>query len=110
MSKSVLNKCFMVAACSWLLIDATAASAQNSYTNNGPTEDWAGYVITGSAYSDVSASWVVPAVDCSNVTPEGTSVSYAWAGLGGYNGTTPAANSAFEKIGTAQKCYGEEPG
>ncbi|MDR5818359.1 MULTISPECIES: G1 family glutamic endopeptidase [unclassified Caballeronia] len=107
MDKSVINKLFMFAAFSWLLIDATASHAQAS-TADVTMQNWAGYVINDAAYSSVYASWVVPSVDCSAIAAGGASASYAWVGLGGYNDAVLKQNS-LEQIGTAQSCNGTTP-
>jgi len=51
---------------------ASAASASQSY-------NWSGYVATGSTYTAVSGSWVVPSV--SNTNQAATDVT--WVGIGG---------------------------
>ncbi|MDR5762890.1 G1 family glutamic endopeptidase [Caballeronia sp. LZ035] len=108
MRKTVINKCFMFAAFSWLLIHATASGAQTSLASVSTMLNWAGYVVSGASYSGISASWVVPACDCSTPS-EINSVSYAWVGLGGYNGETLSGKNALEQIGTAQGCNGSTP-
>jgi hypothetical protein len=56
------------------------ASARDHKLTNSTSTNWAGYAVTGSRYTSVSASWVQPAVNCS-VTPTGW--SSFWVGLDG---------------------------
>jgi hypothetical protein len=105
--KSVIKRSFMFATLSWLLIDATAAHAQTSAATT-TMGNWAGYVVSDAAYSNVSASWVVPTVDCSTIAAGNVSASYAWVGLGGYSDTSLTQNS-LEQIGTTQSCSGTTP-
>jgi hypothetical protein len=55
-------------------------SAPIHHLRNSTSSNWAGYAVTGSRYTSVSASWVQPAVNCS-VTPTGW--SSFWVGLDG---------------------------
>jgi hypothetical protein len=62
--------------------------------------NWAGYVVASSAttktsFSNVSGSWIQPAVDCSVGSP---SYSAFWVGLGGYTG------EHLEQTGTSADC------
>lgn len=65
------------------------------------TYNWSGYAVTGPAGSvtQVQASWVVPAVNCSNTSGDGPNV-YAsfWTGIDGWNSNT------VEQIGTDSDC------
>lgn len=92
---------------SWLLIDATASFAQTS-GGTKTLDNWAGYVISDAAYLSVSASWVVPEVDCSLVAAGQTTQAIAWVGLGGYRDTT-IAQTTLEQVGTIQGCNGSIP-
>jgi hypothetical protein len=56
------------------------ASAPIHKVSHSTSTNWAGYAVTGSTYTSVSASWVQPAVNCS-VTPTGW--SSFWVGLDG---------------------------
>ena len=71
-------------------LPATASAATSS--------NWAGYAVhrSGVRFRSVSASWTVPAVDCTS----GRAFSAAWVGLGGYH--TNAA--ALEQAGTEADC------
>ncbi|MDR5839166.1 G1 family glutamic endopeptidase [Caballeronia sp. LZ034LL] len=89
----------------WLLVDAAASNAQSITT----MPNWAGYVISDATYSAVSASWVVPAVDCSMIAAGKSSASTAWVGLGGFNHPTDSARNVLEQIGTVQACQGSTP-
>jgi hypothetical protein len=61
--------------------------------------NWSGYAATGAIFSDVSASWVVPAVTCTS----GAQYSSAWVGLDGFNSRT------VEQTGTDSDCHGATP-
>jgi hypothetical protein len=64
------------------------------------SENWSGYAVTGSSFTQAAGSWIVPAVDC-NATPN----SYAayWVGIDGYSSTT------VEQTGTESDCNGSTP-
>ncbi len=68
--------------------------------NTVDSENWSGYAVTGSTYTQALGSWVVPAGNC-NVTPN-TYSSY-WVGLDGYSSST------VEQIGTDSDCNGGAP-
>jgi hypothetical protein len=61
------------------------------------SENWSGYAVTGSSFTNAKASWTVPTVNCSK-TPN----SYAafWVGLDGYSSST------VEQTGTLAYCNG----
>jgi hypothetical protein len=61
--------------------------------------NWSGYAATGATFSNVSASWVVPAVTCTS----GAQYSSAWVGLDGFNSRT------VEQTGTDSDCHGATP-
>jgi hypothetical protein len=61
--------------------------------------NWAGYAVTGTKFSSVSASWVVPTVLCT----KGTQLSAAWVGLDGFNSGT------VEQTGTDSDCAAGVP-
>ena len=60
--------------------------------------NWAGYVLTGGSYQEVSAAWTVPTLDCS-VVPNGSTSD--WVGIDGW--VHPA--SLFQ-AGTSSTCVG----
>jgi hypothetical protein len=62
--------------------------------------NWSGYAVTGSAFTQAKASWIVPTADCS-ATPN----TYAafWVGLDGYSSST------VEQTGTDSDCDGKSP-
>jgi hypothetical protein len=70
-------------------------SAPNHKISHSTSSNWAGYAVTGSRYTSVSASWVQPAVNCS-VTPTGW--SSFWVGLDGDTTNT------VEQTGTEADC------
>jgi hypothetical protein len=61
------------------------------------SENWSGYAVTGSSFTQAKGSWTVPAVNCS-VTPN--TYSSFWVGLDGYSSST------VEQIGTDSDCNG----
>jgi len=70
----------------------SAASAQTRYaTESATSSNWAGYVTSGTSFSSVSGSWVVPTAKSST---EGYSAM--WVGLGGASD----GSSALEQVGT----------
>jgi hypothetical protein len=82
------------------------AYAQTIQSANPTSMDnWAGYALTGSNYSNVSASWVVPTVNCTGIAEGQGTASYAWVGLGGYSSGNLTQNS-LEQIGSTQGCLG----
>jgi hypothetical protein len=64
------------------------------------SENWSGYAVTGSSFTNAKGSWTVPSVNC-NTTPN----TYAafWVGLDGYNSST------VEQTGTDSDCDGKNP-
>ncbi len=68
-------------------------------TTNGSvtSENWSGYAVTGSDFTNAEGSWVVPAVNCTK-TPN--SYSAFWVGIDGYSSTT------VEQTGTISFCSG----
>ncbi|WP_329565178.1 G1 family glutamic endopeptidase [Kitasatospora sp. NBC_01266] len=60
------------------------------------SDNWSGYAATGSTYTNVSTTFVQPAVDCS----QGDGYSSFWVGLDGYS------SSSVEQTGTEADCSG----
>jgi hypothetical protein len=70
-------------------------------SNGSVTSDnWSGYAVTGSNFTNASGSWIVPKAVCSK-TPN--SYSSFWVGIDGYN------NSTVEQLGTDSDCDGTTP-
>jgi len=61
------------------------------------SENWSGFAVTGSSFTQAAGSWIVPAVNC-NITPS-TYSSY-WVGIDGYSSNT------VEQTGTDSDCNG----
>lgn len=61
--------------------------------------NWSGYAVTGTAFTSVRGSWVVPAVTCSS----GYQFSAFWVGIDGFNSST------VEQTGTSSDCSGSTP-
>ena len=87
----------MIPAVACLAFAAPALAA----TQEGASENWAGYVVTSnndSGFSAVSGQWKEPQVDCTaNSQP---SYSAYWVGLGGGG----QQSTALEQIGTQGDC------
>jgi hypothetical protein len=64
------------------------------------SENWSGYVVTGSAFTSAKASWHVPEVNCSK-TPN--TYSAFWVGFDGWT------NGTVEQNGTDSDCSGTTP-
>ena len=64
-------------------------------TNGWASSNWSGYAITGSGYTAVTGSWVVPSVSASRQP----SYSSSWIGIDGFN------NSNLIQTGTEQDYY-----
>lgn len=73
--------------------------------NSVESTNWSGYAVTGSDFTEVKGSWIVPAVDCT-VTPGTKSTpaySSFWVGIDGYSSNT------VEQIGTDSDCDRSTP-
>jgi hypothetical protein len=76
---------------------ATAtASARTIEVQEGVSQNWAGYVVSGSGFSSVSGSWVEPSANCSS----GDGDAAFWVGLGGSSGQS----NSLEQTGTQIDC------
>jgi hypothetical protein len=64
------------------------------------SENWSGYAVTGSSFTHVRGTWIVPTVFC-GVTPN--TYSSFWVGLDGLSSGT------VEQIGTDSDCDGVSP-
>jgi hypothetical protein len=106
-----------LSAFAFALAPAVASGSVKPYIpNNGPqpahillsvhpadtvyTANWAGVAATGDTFTSVSATYSVPAVDCSVTS---NAFAYHWIGLDGFN------NSAIEQDGVAGFCTHGEP-
>ncbi len=65
----------------------------------GTSTNWAGYVASGVAFTDVRASWKQPEVRCPTSASQASSF---WVGLDGYTRTS----TSLEQIGTDSDCDG----
>jgi hypothetical protein len=65
--------------------------------DNGAVDsyNWSGYAVTGTAFTDAKASWVVPTVDCAKSPNAWASF---WVGIDGYSSST------VEQTGTGVWC------
>jgi Peptidase A4 family len=79
---------------------AVVRHATDHRVNHSTSSNWAGYAVTGSRFSTVSASWTQPAVDCA-ATPDGW--SSFWVGLDG------DTSNSVEQTGTEADCKSGQP-
>ncbi len=63
------------------------------------SENWSGYAVTGSDFTNAEGSWTISTVDCS-LTPN--SYSAFWVGIDGYSSST------VEQTGTIAYCNGSK--
>jgi Peptidase A4 family len=70
------------------IVPSTAPAATIQTASSG---NWAGYVTTGTSFSSVTGSWVVP-----TAKRDSEGYSATWVGLGGASGSA----SALEQVGT----------
>jgi hypothetical protein len=61
------------------------------------SENWAGYAVVGSAFTEARGSWTVPSVNC-RVNPNGA--ASFWVGIDGWD------NDTVEQTGTESQCNG----
>ena len=61
------------------------------------SDNWAGYAVVGTAFTEARGSWTVPSVDCT-VNPNGA--ASFWVGIDGWN------NDTVEQTGTESQCNG----
>jgi len=64
------------------------------------SDNWAGYAVVGTAFTDARGSWTVPTVDCA-VNPNGA--ASFWVGIDGWD------NDTVEQTGTESQCNGMQP-
>lgn len=64
--------------------------------------NWSGYAVTGSQFTSVQASWVVPTATCA--AAKGDQYAAFWVGLDGYSSNT------VEQTGTLSYCAGARAG
>jgi hypothetical protein len=72
------------------------ASAANNQVQQAVSQNWSGYVASGTQFRSVSGSWVEPSSNCSSAD------GYAafWVGLGG----SGSGSGALEQTGTQSDC------
>ena len=63
------------------------------------SDNWAGYAVVGSAFTEARGSWTVPSVNC-RVNPNGA--ASFWVGIDGWD------NNTVEQTGTESQCNGIE--
>ena len=92
---AMLAMCVSVAATA-----AVANAARANIADMTTSSNWAGYAVaaSGVSYTDVSGTWVVPAVKCTTSGAE--TYSSLWVGIGGYD----TAAASLEQIGTDGNC------
>jgi len=64
------------------------------------SENWSGYAVTGTSFTQALGSWTVPEVNCSETPATRSTNAYAsfWVGIDGYTSST------VEQIGTDSDC------
>ena len=68
--------------------------------------NWSGYVLPGnSLFTDVSAEWIVPTLNCSE-TPNGQSAT--WVGTGGVTWSDGGSSGSLLQTGTVDNCVNGE--
>lgn len=82
-----------------LALGAAAPTALAAGPLTLTSTNWAGYAADTGTYTSVSASWAIPAIDCSSGRETFTSL---WVGLDGID------NSALEQTGTEADCVSGE--
>jgi hypothetical protein len=75
--------------------DRVVGNVRVSESNN-----WSGYAVTGSSFTQAKGSWTVPAVDC---TADPNSSASFWVGIDGW------VDDTVEQTGTDSDCNGESP-
>ena len=91
-----------------IMAPSESAQLQEVATSGGPLKvvdsaSWAGYAVTGSSFTSVLGSWIVPAFHCLK-TPN--SYSVAFVGIDGYSDNTiEAIGTEFDCIGTKYQYY-----
>jgi hypothetical protein len=100
-----VGRAALAAAVVALLVAAPAGAtvrrdAPNHKIGHSTSSNWAGYDVTGSRYTSVSATWTQPSVNCSS-TPSGW--SSFWVGLDG------DTSSTVEQTGTEADCSNGHP-
>jgi uncharacterized repeat protein (TIGR02543 family) len=78
----------------------SVTSAAATLINLEASDNWSGYVATGTVYTAVSARWTVPTVTCSGSS---TSDAVQWVGIDG------ASNASVEQDGTETDCANGTP-
>jgi|HubBroStandDraft_6_1064221.scaffolds.fasta_scaffold06330_6 hypothetical protein len=61
------------------------------------SDNWAGYAVVGTAFTEARGSWTIPSVDCT-VNPNGA--ASFWVGIDGWD------NDTVEQTGTESQCDG----
>jgi len=69
------------------------------------SENWSGYAVTGSSFTQAMGSWIVPTVNCTTTPGTRSTPTYSsfWVGIDGYSSST------VEQIGTDSDCDGLTP-
>lgn len=95
-----LPGCPAVRIAAALAVSAAALAASGvAAAATAVSSNWAGYAVTGTSYSTVSASWTQPAADCAVRTTSITASAF-WVGLGG----DATSSEALEQAGTEADC------
>jgi len=76
------------------------ANGANDSGSSISSTNWAGYAVTGSSFTSVLGSWIVPQFHCDKTPNSGSGV---FVGIDGYNN-----NGDLKAIGTASNCVGTQ--
>lgn len=83
------------------LARSPVSDLQRTGKDHSSSSNWSGYAVTGSGFSDVKGTFVVPAADCSQIKGQQLTLASPWAGLDGYS------NGTVEQTGTDSFCIGK---
>ena len=75
-------------------------TAVDHHFNNTPSNNWAGWAVTGGQYTSVSATWTQPAISCTSTN----TWSNFWVGLDG-----AGSSRTVEQTGTEADCSSGSP-
>lgn len=80
----------------------TPSSPQTQFTG-WQSQNWSGYILPNSAsvFTDVSAQWIVPTLNCTDTSNGYTSI---WVGTGGWPSANGGTSGALLQTGTNDTC------
>jgi len=87
-----------------IIIYAQWTETQISVPFSGSTTpNWSGYVLPSDSaiFTDASAEWTVPTLDCADTT---NGLAFTWVGIGGYGWPTGGTSGTLLQTGTNDEC------